>query len=123
MSCNLSRFNSRLLPAVVGVGLAVGTIGAATHAEAGPLRCELQVSGQGSAVSLEAVVLSSTRADGTYQLHVSGPGSDIAQSGEFSVAAGGKSSLSSVTLAGDGAYTARLSVTSSAGSSRCTKRL
>ena len=122
MSSNLSRHAARLLPVVIGTGLfaaAASTLPAA----AGPVRCEIQVSGGGSAVSLEAVVLSTARAEGTYQLQVSGSGSDIAQSGPFSVAAGGKSSLGAVTLAGDGSYVARLSVTSSAGSSKCTKRL
>lgn len=127
MSSNLSRHARRLLPVIVGAGLAGAAFGPDVSAGA-PLRCEIEVSGHGSAISLQAVVLAASAAEGTYRLEVSGSGSggssSIAQSGAFSVGAGARSAVGAVTLAGNGgSYVARLSVTSGAGTSRCTKRI
>jgi hypothetical protein len=65
---------------------------------------------------------------GSYQLRVSktgdGGSSDINQSGEFSAGPGGPSTLSTVTLGGDGgSYVARLTVTWDGGTIECTERV
>lgn len=115
-----------ILSTLVGAGLVVASLAAPANAD--PIRCEIHVKERGNAIALEAVVLASKAAEGTYELHVTGSGtggsSDIAQSGDFTVAAGAESSVGSVTLSNDGtSYVARLAVTSDSGTHRCTKNV
>lgn len=116
-----------ILSALLGAGL-IGAALTATANATDPIRCEIHVKERGDAIALEAVVLASQAAEGTYELQVTGSGaggsSDIAQSGDFSVAAGAESSVGSVTLSNDGtSYVARLAVTSGSGTHRCTKHI
>lgn len=126
MSANTSRLNTRVLTAIVSAGLAASALGSASNAEAGPLRCDIQISEHGNAISLEAIVASSASAEGTYRLQVSGTGgggsTDVSQGGEFALTPGSRSAVGNVTVAGSSRYVARLTVSSNAGSTQCTKR-
>ena len=90
------------------------------------LRCEITQSGHGGSVVLQGVVFSDQATDGSYEFRVAksggGGSSDINQSGEFSVGAGGKSSVASVSLGGSGGYSATLKVRSSGHAVACTER-
>lgn len=126
MSPKTSRHVARLVPALIGTALVATSLAPAASA-GDPLHCEIQVTEHASSIALDAVVLSSTAASGTYEFSVSGGSgdgnSDIAQSGEFSVAAGSESSVGQVTLGNNGTYVARLAVTSGSSTHRCTKRI
>jgi hypothetical protein len=122
-----------LLPAALGIGAAGAIHGSIERVGDGrtasqPLRCEIQVQEHGNSVALEGVVFAKSAVMGSYQLRVSktggGGSSDINQSGEFSAGPGGPSTLSTVTLGGDGgSYVARLTVTWDGGTIECTERV
>lgn len=121
------------LKAIVAAGLLPGaavlaaTGAGSSGAEAGSVRCEIQVSGSGSGVTLEGVVYAKSEIAGSYQLRVSqsgsGGGSNINQGGGFSAGPGGPSHLGTVMLGGGGSYTASLKVTWDGGSTACSERV
>jgi hypothetical protein len=122
------RGAARFAVAVLGVGLAGTAIAATQGTAAEPIQCEIHVAEHGGTVDLEAMVRVTATTDGTYEFTISGGGadgnSDIAQSGEFSVAAGNESAVGSVTLTSTGGtYVAKLLVTAAGRTSHCTKRI
>ncbi len=113
-----------LLPVFTGIsGYAI----APTAAVAGSgLSCDIEVMHSGGGVTLKGIVASGAAADGTYTLKVTSAGSgssNINQSGDFSVGAGGVEQLATVSLGGDGIYSARLSVTANGHTTSCAERI
>lgn len=110
----------------LGLGFVFMSADGASAGSAPGLRCEIYQSQHGGGVVLEGVVFSNTAASGSYQFKVSksggGGSSDINQGGDFSVSAGGKSTVGSVSLGGDGGYTATLRVTADGHSTACKER-
>jgi hypothetical protein len=90
------------------------------------LRCTIETLSRGGAVELSALVSAPRDLNGSYRLRISkdggGGSADIDQSGEFSVVAGERAVVSSVSLGGDGTYTAKLSVTANGRTVDCSKR-
>lgn len=111
---------------VLGLGFAMAVPDQAAAGGGSGLRCEIYQSHRGGSVVLEGVVFSSSAADGSYQFSVvksgGGGSSNINQGGEFSVGAGGKSTVGSVSLGGDGGYTATLRVSADGHSTACKER-
>jgi hypothetical protein len=121
-----AHLTRRALVALVAAGLAGSTATNAPAAE--PLTCEIHVREADDMLALEATVAATAATEGTYELHVSGSGSaggsDITQSGTFSVSPGERSAVGSVTLASNGAsYVANLAVTAGGTVHRCTRRI
>lgn len=116
-----------VLVAVTGATLGVAVAAPARDAGAGPagVTCDIRVRDGASGVVLEGVVRSGAPVSGSYSLVVTtsggGGSSDIRQSGEFD-ATGGATPLGTVTVAGNGRYTARLDVRWPHGSTSCTRR-
>lgn len=111
---------------ILGLGFVMA---ASDHASAGgssELRCEIYQSHRGGGVVLEGVVFSGSAVNGSYQFTVTksggGGSSNINQGGEFSVGAGGKRTVSSVSLGGDGGYSATLRVTADGHTTACKER-
>ena len=112
------RHNSLIL----GAGLLTAGLAAAGHSDAAGsnhgLTCEVRVRPAGAGVDLTAIANSAVTASGKYRLVVikRGPagGTEIEQSGSFSIEAGGVSNLSSVspTLESGATYDAELTITS-----------
>lgn len=95
--------------------------------EGGPLRCELRaISGPGG-VELSAIASSSVATSGNYRLVVAKSGavggSDIDQSGGFSVTPGTQSTLSVVSMGLErgASYVAKLTVTWKGGTVTCSR--
>lgn len=112
---------------LMAVGLAVLPLQNVSAGEAGPIRCELRENSDGPSVTLSAVVNSSVAATGSYRLVVTksgdAGGSDIDQSGDFSVASNGERALSvvSIILERGATYEARLAVTWKGGTVSCAR--
>ena len=112
------RHNSLIL----GAGLLAAGLAAAGHSDAAGsnhgLTCEIRVRPAGAEVDLTAIAKSAVTASGKYRLVVikRGPagGTEIEQSGSFSIEAGGVSNLSNVslTLETGATYDAELTITS-----------
>ena len=111
---------------VLGLGLVFAAPDQATAGGGSGLRCEIYQSSRGGGVVLEGVVFSDQATDGSYEFRVAksggGGSSDINQSGEFSVGAGGKSSVGSVSLGGSGGYSATLKVSAAGHAVACKER-
>lgn len=127
---NKAHLTRRALAALFAAGLAGTAATTATTASRGsePLTCEIHVREGADIVALEAVITAAAATDGTYELHVSGDGgagnSDVTQSGAFSLSAGERSAVGSVTMASTGgAYIADLAVTTGTEVHRCTRRI
>ena len=94
-------------------------------AKSGAMRCDLVVgAGSDGSVTLTGLATSGVTASGQYTLVISKAGDKndgMEQSGNFTVAAGGASTLSTVTLAGEpgATYQATLTVSSKAGTHTC----
>jgi hypothetical protein len=92
----------------------------------GDVSCSIDVRRTGSGVTLRPMVSADRTVSGSYRLRVTsrgaGGGSDIDQSGEFT-AVGARSVLGSVSLGGDGAYEARLTVTTGGRRIECAERI
>lgn len=119
------RLTRRALAALVAAGV-IGT--ASASQAAAPFACEIHVSEKPGAVALEAIVSAFEGIEGSYELNVSGSGeqggSDVSQSGEFSLGAGERKAVGTVMLGTNGGdYVARLAVTSGSAMQRCTKRV
>ena len=111
---------------VLGFG-AVMAVSEPAAAGGSGLSCEIHQSHRGGSVVLEGVVYSGSATDGSYQFTVTksggGGSSNINQGGEFSVSAGGRSSVGTVELGGDGGYSATLRVSADGHSSSCKERI
>ena len=121
---------------IVAIGTGLATAGLAMAASttvfaksAGPVQCELNVSSTGGGVMLTGVARAAIAASGSYSLIIAKDGdsgsADIEQGGNFSVGAGGSSTLSQVNinLERGASYSAILTVTSKSGSFTCRKAL
>lgn len=100
----------------------------ALPATAGPgndaARCELRVARQGGALALTALAHAKEEVSGRYRLRVSGPGTNIQQSGDFVAAPGHAATLGSVTLnAGAQGLDARLDVVVNGETLSCARRV
>lgn len=121
------KFTARALAVLAAAS--VGTAAAVTSsASAEALTCDISVRHAGGAAAVDAMVGTRDALTGAYELTVSGGSgsgsSDISQSGDFSLAAGEHSSVSSLTLAGDGgSYVAKLTVRAGGSVQHCTKRI
>lgn len=112
---------------LLAVALVSGVLGqgvtAASAGNNGAVRCEIDVSDGGGGVTLKGRVYAKTGIDGTYRMRVSSTsGSNINQSGDFSVSPGSSGDLGMVSLGGSGSYTARLEVTWDGGATSCSER-
>lgn len=122
----MSPLKLRLLALAAPLTLAAVAPAPTTAAGGGaPLTCAIGTTPVPGGVRVEAVATAGTDLTGTYRLSVgSGDGnnaSTIAQGGEFTVQAGGRSVLSSVVLGGDAGshFTARLTVEWPGGQATC----
>jgi hypothetical protein len=119
----------RFIPLALGLGVMVVASQASEHAapakaEAGPIRCEIQVKHEGGGVQLEGVVFASDAIAGSYRMQVrktsAGGSSNVSQGGDFSAGPDAPARVGLVTLGGDdGAYSAKLKVTWTGGSVEC----
>lgn len=106
--------------ATLGAGFATAGNGLGT----GPLSCEIVATPSGRTTAIEGVVHSDATLTGSYQLRVSGPGTNISQGGPFDAAAGRPATLGSVTLGGTGgSYDVRLDVEAGGASTSCSQRI
>ncbi len=118
---------SKLLVSLAAVLLPLGASFAASamvRGSTGTLpSCEVRVAERAGAVTLEGVVSAASATSGTYHLDVwqNGAGtSQISQSGDFTVPAGGSSSLGIVSLTKNaGGYGATLHVRWNGGAADC----
>ena len=111
---------------VLGLGVMMAAPESASAGGSG-LSCEIYESHRGGSIVLEGVVFAKSGAEGSYQFTITksggGGSSNVNQGGEFSVGSGGKSSLGSVTLGGDGSYSATLRVSADGHSTACKERI
>jgi hypothetical protein len=111
--------------ALVAYGVLASAIAALPASAAAPVHCELHTASTGSGVTLSAMARSGIAIAGSYHLVVAksgaAGGSNIEQSGGFSVAPGGQSTLSSVSLSLErgATYEAQLTVSWSGGTVSC----
>ena len=114
---------------LMAVGFAMQPLQSIAADTAGPIRCELRESSAGPGVTLSAVVNASVSATGSYRLIVTkrgdAGGSDIDQSGGFSISPNGERVLSvvSTTLERGATYEAKLTVTWKGGTVSCNRTL
>jgi hypothetical protein len=118
----------KVAPVILGLGVAVATIGTGeAGSSAGPLRCEIEATEQGSMVSLAAVVHSDAPLGGSYRFKVEsaggGGGSNISQGGNFSAGPGAPAMLGRVSLGGNSIYDATLEVTADGLIVECDERI
>lgn len=120
---HISRRSTLVGAALAAIVGAAGMAGASGSAD-GPLRCEIRKSAVFGMTALEAVVHADEAMSGSYRFTVkgSGGGTNIRQSGAFSVAPGQPATLGKVSVAGSAAYDASLSVTADGMSAQCDER-
>ncbi len=121
MSKNLNR--SIALAAAVGM---FGAYAAADTADAGAgLTCEIRMVKSGDDIQVKGLIHAASAASGSYKFRLSqngdGGSSRINQGGDFSLAAGESSVVGEATMNGGDGLVARLSVSSPAGSTSCTR--
>jgi hypothetical protein len=117
-----------VVPALVALGVVAAGAGSSESATAaGPLICEIEVNQAAGGLELQALVSTTRDTSGSYRLTVAksggGGSANISQSGGFDVRGGAPRVLSSVSLGGDGRYTARLSVTADGRTVECARRI
>lgn len=112
---------------ILGLGFVMAAPDNASAGGAGGLRCEIYQSHRGGGVVLEGVVFANGAADGSYQFNITksggGGSSNINQGGDFSLGSGGKTTVGSVSLGGEGSYTASLRVSAGGQSVSCKERV
>ncbi len=113
--------------AASGIGVAALSAAQAGSDPASAVRCEIKASRSGSAVTLEGMVFAKRAVEGSYNLSVKKSGgagqSDIKQSGAFNASAGTPTSVGTVTLGGEGTYSATLRIAAEGNTSECTQRV
>lgn len=115
-----------ILAAGVAAGIGAATAGgdSAARSAGGQLECEIVTSNTGGRIAIEGVAHAQRSLTGTYQLRVSGPGTNINQGGDFDAAAGRSATLGSVTLGGgQRGYDIKLEVNSGGDRASCSKRV
>jgi len=86
---------------VVGLGAAF-TASGAVEASNGPASCEIVAQKSGGMISIEAVAHGRKATSGSYQLVISGPGTNVNQGGDFEVGAGDKVTLGTAMFSANG---------------------
>jgi hypothetical protein len=116
-----------LSAALVACGVLALPFAIPSASAAAPVRCELSTASAGGGLILSALARSGIATAGSYHLVVvksgAAGGSDIEQSGDFSLAPGGQSTLSSVSLGLErgASYQAQLTVSWSGGTVSCAR--
>ncbi len=117
-----------VMPALAALGIV--TAERATSETSNPqsrLSCTIEVDRSSGGVEMQALVAGAAGNSGSYRLVVrktgGGSSANIDQSGEFALDAGGSRELATVSLGGDGRYTARLSVSAGGRTVECTKHV
>jgi hypothetical protein len=98
-------------------------VGASTVASAADATCQLRVTDRGSMIEIEPIITASGTMDGSFDLAITGGGTQINQSGGFSAQAGTPVSLGVMNLALGSRYNAKLKINWNGGSIRCTEVL
>lgn len=115
------------IPALAAIGLASGFASDGAKAYSDGLTCEIRVTHDRGAVTLQPIVSTSSAISGSYRLRVTkrgrGGSSHIDQSGDFSASPRESKVLGLVTLAGGGAYDARLTVHAGWRTVECSERV
>ena len=120
--------NLMVLAAIVvsGIGAAALSAAQAGSEPASVLRCEIKAHRTGTAVTLEGVVFANRVVDGSYTLTVKKSGgagqSDIKQSGAFNVSPKMPAYAGTVTLGGEGTYSATLRIAAEGNTTECEQR-
>lgn len=116
------------LPVAAALGLMAAGVGSSETAKAGgSLTCAIEVGQFGGGLELQVLISAPRDTTGSYRLSVTksggGGSADINQSGGFELQGGQPRVVSSVSLGGQGAYTARLSVTADGRTVDCSRRI
>jgi hypothetical protein len=98
-------------------------VGVATTASAADATCQLRVTDRGSMLEIEPMVTASNAMDGSFDLAISGGGTEINHSGGFSAQAGTPVSLGVMNLSLGARYNAKLKINWKGGTIRCTEVL
>jgi hypothetical protein len=126
----MTRLNMKhmVLPAltVLGIGAAALSAAQAGSDPASAVRCEIKASRSGSDITLEGMVFAKRTIEGSYNLSVKKSGgaghSDIKQSGAFNASPGTPGSAGTVTLGGEGTYSATLRIAAEGNTTECVQR-
>lgn len=109
------------LAALAAAGALSGPEGA--EARASGVTCEIRLTQSGGLTALTGIVHASEATSGTYRFLVSQSGaagsSDITQAGDFSLAAGQSEVVAETTLGGRAGFSARLALSTGAGTTSC----
>ncbi len=116
MTAFTTRKNRRILPAALilaGVGLAAAcNTTTATEVRTAPIACDIAVDEAGRMVTFQGRVQATETVSGSFNLHLTGRGTNIRQGGPFTARAGEIVTLGNSRLSGDAdAYDADLSIT------------
>ncbi len=117
-----------VVSALAALGVVAAAAGSGQSAKApGSLTCDIEVNQAASGVELQALVSALRDTSGSYRLSVAksggGGSANINQSGGFDVRGGAPRVVSTVSLGGDGRYSARLSVTAEGRTVECTRHV
>ena len=124
------RLNAKhmVLAALAASGIGVAALSAAQAGSdpASAVRCEIKARRTGSAVTLEGMVFAKRAVEGSYSLTVKKSGgagqSDIKQSGAFNASPESPASAGTVTLDGEGSYSATLRIAAEGNTTECVQR-
>ena len=120
----IGRKHLPILALGVAATLGAGVAAAGNGQGSGPISCEIVATPSGGMTAIEGVARSDTAMTGSYQLRVSGPGTNISQGGPFDASAGRPATLGSVMLGGSGgSYDVRLEVETGGASASCSERI
>ena len=126
----MTRLNAKhmVLAALAASGIGTAALSAAQAGSdpAAAVRCEIKARRTGSAITLEGMVFAKRAVEGSYSLSVKKSGgagqSDIKQSGAFNALPDSPASVGTVTLSGDGTYSATLRIAAEGTTSECVQR-
>lgn len=115
------------IPALAATGLAGVAASAGAQAYSGRLACEIHVTHDHGAVTLQPMVSTARAISGSYRLRVTkrggGGNAQIDQSGGFSASPGESHVLGTVSLAGGGTYDALMTVDAGGQTVECKERV
>ncbi len=124
------RLNAKhmILAALGATGIGVAALSAAQAGSdpSSAVRCEIKASRSGSAITLEGMVFAKRAVEGSYSMSVKKSGgagqSDIKQSGAFNASPESPASAGTVTLGGEGTYSATLRIAAEGNTTECVQR-
>ena len=122
-------YNTALAAGLLAAGLASIDLTSASGSSLRPMTCGLRAQPAGAGLDLMATASASQAASGSYRLTVTkrgeAGGANVEQSGNFSVGAGGTSSLSTISMSMErgATYDAVLTVRSQSGQVTCSRVL